>query len=84
MYSPELHAHLQQAGVEGGVAEPTGPKPKWRPRNPMPKKKKPMADEGGDEGGDEEGGEDGGKDDDEDDLFQRRRVSGWRLVREEL
>ena len=58
MYSPELHTHLRQAGVEGGAAEPAGPKPKRRPRKPTLKRK--MTDEGGDEGG--------GDSDDEDDV----------------
>ena len=60
MYSPELHTHLQQAGVEGGPVEPAGPKPKRRPRKRTPKKKPTTDDEGGDD--------DGGDNDDEDDL----------------
>ena len=81
MYSPELHAHLLQAGVEGGAADPPGPKPKdrqgkrsrqelRRPQKPTPKKK-PRTDKGGDEGGDDGGddsGDDGGDDGEENDL----------------
>ena len=65
MYSPELHTHLQQAGVEGGAAEPAGPKPKRRPQKPMPKKK--TTNKGGNKGGDE-GGDDSGNNDDEHDV----------------
>ena len=64
MYSPELHTHLRQAGVEGGAAEPAGPKPKRRPRKPTPKKKKPTTDEGGDDDGDDDDEDDGEDDDD--------------------
>ena len=53
MYSPELHTHLQQAGVEGGAAEPAGPRPKRRPQKRTPKKNKTTDKEG------EEGGETG-------------------------
>ena len=53
LYSPELHTHLQQAGVEGGAAEPAGPRPKRRPQKRTPKKNKTTDKEG------EEGGETG-------------------------
>ena len=58
MYSPELHTHLQQAGVEGGGDDPAGPKRKRRQRKTPPKKKR-KTEEGGDEEGDD-GGADGG------------------------
>ena len=68
MYSPELHTHLQQAGVEGGGGEPGGPTRKRRPRKTTPKKKKRKT-EGGEEGVEEEGGEEeNGGDDVGDDL----------------
>ena len=68
MYSPELHTHLQQAGVEGGGADPV-PKGKRRPRTTPPKKKR-KTEGGGDEEGDDGGadGGDGAADDDEDDF----------------
>ena len=46
MYSPELHTHLQQAGVEGGAAEPAGPRPKRRPQKRTPQKNKTTDKEG--------------------------------------
>ena len=70
LYSPELHTHLQQAGIGGGAADPPGPKPKRRPQKPKPKKK-PRTDKGSDEGGDDGGdvgSDDGGNDAEEDDL----------------
>ena len=58
MYSPELHTLLQQAGVEGGAAEPAGPRPKRRPQKRTPKKKPTTdKDQEGEEGG--EPGNDG-------------------------
>ena len=69
MYSPELHTHLQQAGAEGGAADPAGPKPKRRPRKTPPKKKRKTEGGGveeGDEGG--AGGGDDTTDDEEGDL----------------
>ena len=73
MYSPELHAHLLQAGVEGGAAEPAGPRPKRRPQKRTPRKNK-MTDKEGEEGG-ETGNEitGAGSTHDDDDLSNDER-----------
>ena len=73
MYSPELHTHLRQAGVEGGAAEPAGPRPKRRPQKRTPRKNT-MTDKEAEESG-ETGNDitDAGSTRDDDDLSNDER-----------